>query len=318
MKIDEIKRIPMSDILLSFNIPVISGMFTAIWRNDEKPSCKILNDGKTGAWIFYDHGTGDRGTNIDLIMKLKGCSLREAFLHLESFVDCFSRNSGFHEKDETRSEVDDSIYKINKLHSEKQRTTFSGFEIGSEVDDSSYKINKLQKTSWTVTEKEPLTSFTERIKKHRGFETEDCRNIFAVRIQKEHIKIRLCGHQNIAGGWNCFFPEHGKFKAVVSPDGLGWDKGTENRLIVAESIFDGIATRKLTGFHADIIYGRCPLARRMAIAISKRPLQYDEIIIAFDNDAAGNIAAENFTGTRLRMTEKDPSSEWIVKLSTGK
>jgi DNA primase len=63
------------------------GMYRSPLRNDSNPSFKV--DYQKDLW--YDFGTGEGGSIIDLVMKLENCLLPEAFRRLETFFS-FHRN----------------------------------------------------------------------------------------------------------------------------------------------------------------------------------------------------------------------------------
>lgn len=56
------------------------GNAIAFWRGDNSPSVSI--DRNTGLW--YDFGTGEGGTILDLVMKIEGCTLQEAVKRINS------------------------------------------------------------------------------------------------------------------------------------------------------------------------------------------------------------------------------------------
>ncbi len=81
--LDEIKAIPIRDILDRYGIEVHRGnKFRAIWRRDENPSCDYHED--KNAWC--DRGAGNEGGSvIDLIMKLENCNCGEAIKLLSEY-----------------------------------------------------------------------------------------------------------------------------------------------------------------------------------------------------------------------------------------
>lgn len=58
-----------------------SGNYFSPFRTDTHPSFHI----DERKHVFYDHGEGEGGTVIDLVMRLKGCSFREALDYLAAF-----------------------------------------------------------------------------------------------------------------------------------------------------------------------------------------------------------------------------------------
>lgn len=56
------------------------GMYFSPQRNDSNPSLKVDYDKN----LWYDFGADERGSTVDLVMKLENCSVAEAFLRLEN------------------------------------------------------------------------------------------------------------------------------------------------------------------------------------------------------------------------------------------
>ena len=80
--IENLKATPIADYLRTFGQEVAGRKnIVAFWRGDNNPSVSI--DHNQNVW--YDHGTGEGGSVIDLVMRVEGCSFSEACKRLENF-----------------------------------------------------------------------------------------------------------------------------------------------------------------------------------------------------------------------------------------
>jgi hypothetical protein len=80
-KYEEIKnRISIADYLKVMAIAVNKNMFSAVWRGERTPSVHILEQGRK----WYDFGTYESGSVIDLCAKVENISVAEAVERLSS------------------------------------------------------------------------------------------------------------------------------------------------------------------------------------------------------------------------------------------
>lgn len=80
--IENLKATPIADYLRTFGHDVAGRKnIVAFWRGDNNPSVSI--DHNKNVW--YDHGTGEGGSVLDLVMKIEGCDFAEACRKLEDF-----------------------------------------------------------------------------------------------------------------------------------------------------------------------------------------------------------------------------------------
>ena len=98
MNIQEANNISIKHYLSGLNIFSVKekdhyGMYRSPFRSDAEPSFKV--DYRQNLW--YDFGTGEGGTMIDLAMKINQCSFAEAMKKLSANSDSFS----FHGKQST-------------------------------------------------------------------------------------------------------------------------------------------------------------------------------------------------------------------------
>ncbi|NOT74942.1 MAG: hypothetical protein HOP08_08430 [Cyclobacteriaceae bacterium] len=106
----EAKKIPITDYLSSLGFgPVkirgIDQWYHSPFRDERTPSFKV----NTRLNVWYDHGTGDGGTILDLGAKLHGCSLQEFLEKLSTdnyqLPVCFHQPKVPLEKPENRLEI---------------------------------------------------------------------------------------------------------------------------------------------------------------------------------------------------------------------
>ena len=303
----KIKKVEMETVLSDLEIPVYqtgkNRMFVASWRSEKKASCQLMpHRGGDSAYIYQDWG-GENGTNIDLVMLSQGWGYPESVRWLRN--QYLSGNA-------TAAPAKNNLLKC-----------------------PSASVTPTTPPGWKILENEhPFKRFGKALVKLRRVAWADCdhNGIRALRIQNTQNtqkKFWVCAFPLISGGWTCFLPEHGKFRTVIAPNGLGWVKGLRNEVIIAESICDGIAAQKLTGFVGgkrvtDLLICPTKLAARAGKALLKRLKskgKYDVIINAMDNDSPGEEASERilyYIGAgqvgpvqRLELTRKDPCDELV-------
>ena len=80
--IENLKTLPIADYLhhIGINVPQ-RGNICATWRGDSNPSVSI----NTTKNIWYDHGTGEGGSVLDLVMRVENCDFNEACRKVENF-----------------------------------------------------------------------------------------------------------------------------------------------------------------------------------------------------------------------------------------
>lgn len=97
--IEKIKGIPIASYLERKGIQMPArGNICAFWRGDKIPSVSLDRAGNR----WYDHGTGEHGSVIDLVMAIEDCSFSQAVEKLESGnygVACFARASNSMERE---------------------------------------------------------------------------------------------------------------------------------------------------------------------------------------------------------------------------
>ena len=80
--IENLKALPIADYLhhIGINVPQ-RGNICATWRGDSNPSVSI----NTTKNVWYDHGTGEGGSVLDLVMRVENCDFNEACRKVEDF-----------------------------------------------------------------------------------------------------------------------------------------------------------------------------------------------------------------------------------------
>ena len=271
-ELKQMKCIPMEELLNNLGIKVkncgLNYMFKAIWRNEKTASVSI-NHASDGAWIFFDHGTNEKGTNIDLVMKVTGWSYIQT-------VQWLRNNSSF----------------FSFLKSQN-------YSIKDQNNDNN---NTASTAKWTLLSNQPLNYLLELFKTERHL-SETALNKSKIReLKVKHISKQtsfwIAGHKNIDEGWELFSPKLGGFKSCIAPKGISLIKGSDNKLIIAESIIDVISAKILLNIEADLLsLNSTKLSKRVRIALNKRGKAYDRIILCLDNDKVGIEA------TQLLITE---------------
>lgn len=85
--LEKIKAIPICEYLASKGVKVPAhGNISAFWRGDRNPSVSLDRAGNR----WYDHGTGEHGSVIDLCMRFEGCSFEQALDILASGSSSFT------------------------------------------------------------------------------------------------------------------------------------------------------------------------------------------------------------------------------------
>ena len=84
MKTDELKQISIRDFLARSGITPVrenpfGGMYLSPLRDERTASFHV----SYARNLWYDHGTGEGGSVIDLVMKLQNCTFRKACANLE-------------------------------------------------------------------------------------------------------------------------------------------------------------------------------------------------------------------------------------------
>jgi len=293
-ELKQIKCLSMEEVVKSFGVEIIkigaSIMFKALWRNEKVASVSI-RQASDGVWIFKDHGTGDKGTNIDLVMKLTNWSYIETVQWFRKQLSFFSfpKSKQFKQKKE-----------INK-----QEVLSKKWEIISN-EDPKYLLK--------IFENERLLS--EKILKELNIRE---LNIKHIKSQKKYL---LAGHKNIKGGWELFNPKEKGFKTCIYPKGISLITNGSRELIIAESLIDVMSAKNILRIEGDLLsLNSTNLSKDAGLVLKKRKKKYDRILLCLDNDEAGekgsNLLKEELSelGEIVKfdyLHGDDPSEEWVM------
>lgn len=127
------KKIPITEYLSSIGVEPAKIRGNNYWyysplRNERDPSFKVNN--KLNLW--YDHGSGEGGTIIDLGAKLNSCSASE-FVQKLSFDSLDLHNVSFQRPDSTNPENKLSIISVDELRSQDLINYLRGRSIDEDV-----------------------------------------------------------------------------------------------------------------------------------------------------------------------------------------
>ena len=293
-ELKQIKCLSMEEVVTTFGVKVVRNgsnvMFKAQWRNEKVASVSI-RQASDGVWVFKDHGTGNKGTNIDLVMKINDWSYIET-------VQWFRKRLSFF-----------SFPKPKKIKQKKAMTNNVEISMKWEILSNQNPKNLLR-----IFEKERHLS-------EKNLKESNIREL-KVKHMKSQTKYLLAGHQNIKGGWELFNPRLKGFKSCIYPKGISMiNKGSKN-LIVAESLIDVISAKKIMRIEGDLLsLNSTNLSKDVVLLLKKSKKKYDKILLCLDNDKAGKSGSQLLKSdlSGLGNIEEydykygnDPSSELIL------
>jgi len=283
----------MEEVVSSFGVEVkksgASVMFKALWRNEKVASVSI-RQAADGVWVYKDHGTGDKGTNIDLVMKINNWSYIETVKWFRKRLYFFS----FPKPDQVKQKKEIN----NKVVLSKK------WEIISNQDP-----------------KHLLGIFeNERLLSESNLKEVNIRELKIKHI-KSQKKYLLAGHQNIKGGWELFSPKLEGFKSCIYPKEISLITKGSNQLIIAESLIDVISVKNILRIEGDLLsLNSTNLSKNAGLSLKRRKKNYDRILLCLDNDEAGESGSQLLKEelSELGKIEKysykhgnDLSEEWI-------
>ena len=317
------ENLTIPQVLDTYGIPYRIDNHNQLWfkiRDEKNPSCKAQEGNRW--WVWYDHGSGENGTVIDLIWQLEGHSGNINFKELrqilrEKFPFLFSQpvsSRGENEQIDTPS---------NQTENEPTKTLPVTVKRSLSPKRMSKKIQTLL---W----------------KERRLKVADLER-FSVNLVQIGERWRL-GVRNIQGGWEVFDIQSSGWKQAIGPKNISVlkspsekEKSSEKVIVVAESAFDVIAVSKLIGK----ISNSCEWVSLNSVVNAEKFINWIkerldssekkkgkgkgdiEVILALDNDEAGKKAREWLKREleRLGITcriyrsyyDKDPMEAWLSK-----
>ena len=292
-ELKQMKCISMEEVIKTMGVEVVrSGsnvMFKALWRNEKVASVSI-RQAADGVWIFKDHGTGDKGTNIDLVMKITNWSYIETVQWLRKRLSFFS------------------FPKPKKIQSEK--------DINNKV---------VLSKKWEIISNQNPKYLLRIFEKERHLSAKNLKGSNIRELKVKHVKSKkyylLAGHQNIKGGWELFNPRVKGFKSSIYPKGISLITNGSKDLIIAESLIDVISAKKILKIEGELLsLNSTNLSKDAGAKLKRSEKKYDRILLCLDNDESGKSGSQLLKAelSNLGTIEKynykygnDPSSEWI-------
>ena len=262
-ELNTIKRLDMTALAESAGIQVKNGHFKAVWRDDRRPSVSILQAGD-GVWVWKDHGANEKGTNIDLFMKLYSLSYVQA------------------------------VKALRKQTLREQTFSFPVAGIPGSSKKGNYAATKQKKkTGWKILDEYDLNAKTLQLfKSHRGLRPEYVKNagIKQLLLLLGDKKFSLCGHQNMSGKWELYNVQGG-FKSSTGKDITYISRG-KNTLVIAESLIDAISCEQIKEEIFDLLVLNSVEMINRAVDFLSDLKSYSKIVVATDSDKEGKKAAD--------------------------
>ena len=267
MTIAEAKNISIKEFLSEIGIEPAQnrggyGMYNSPLRNENTPSFKV--DYQKNLW--YDFGTSEGGTFIDLVMKMQECDFISALRHIEENMKQgkFSSSFSFHRKD--------------------NQPTVSKIEI---------------------TEVAPLTnpallSYTKERAIPVSIIKDYCKEVNYKIGDKNYFAI---GFKNDDGGWEL---RNKYFKGGTSPKGITTIKNGSDSCLIFEGFMDALSflvVKNITYFRQNVIVlnSVTNLAKAEKFIIS-----HNKIYTFLDNDEAGKQALEKIKKLGIDVIDQSP------------
>lgn len=319
MKASDVKRLLDIPTVLDYYGKPYEHKNNAYWfklRDESQASCKAIL-GDNGHWVWFDHGSGEGGTVIDLIWQLEGnigqTDLKETLEIIKHrFPSFFTvlNNLSLHSPQSVSPSQSASS---TQSHSQTQSTSSSENKEPSLVLSPLKLSFKMKQLLW----------------EERKFTPEDLEE-FGIKLVKYQDKWRL-GAKNISNGWELFDIQpksRGGWKMALGPKDISIlrrDEVERGEVIIVESPFDVVATYKLTNGHWKGIWvslNTTAKAKDITSLIEKEKEKVTEVVVAVDRDEAGDKAYETIEKalegvvhvTRFWCQhKKDPCNAWLWK-----
>lgn len=285
-EIQAIKELDPEIILSDLSIPYTKRHSyyeaKAIWRGDRNPSLSVFSD--KNVWRWKDHSTGETGTFIDLVIKVKGYDyveavkyLRENFLYRHSFSQSRKlqpQKPEPHQKQKKPKKPKQHLQKVREL------------QLSNTIKAFLYRTRKINHfPEWLKQIEYKLNSYTGEITQI-GFGVRDDAGNYHVRYALENSKVKervLRQNEN-----------EGTTYSLIRKGG--------KKVVVVEGFMDGIRSDSL--LEADILILNGVENWKKAVNKLKK---YDKIYLALDNDNAGRRTEQeivkNLTGKEILRVE---------------
>jgi hypothetical protein len=266
----------------------------ATWRGDRHPSVRLYR--VDGRWLWHDHGTGDGGSLIDLVMRCQGLDFRSA-------VEWLAGD-----------------------HSSSPSPPGSP-ESGGEGKKAGVEI--------TQTYERPSQSVVRALWTHRRLTWEDLERFRAqvVRVRfvsgKEATKIAFAV---VGGGYELKDVQPGGVSLTVPPKGISVADPGRPEVLVAESVYDALAADRLCpGTPRTLVSLNSTALAPRAVEYIRGQKGVRRVALALDADEAGQRAAQviedglsdlHIDIQTLRwlgycVDAKDPSDAWVQRCKSA-
>jgi len=227
------------------------GLYLSPFREEHTPSFKV--DYVQNLW--YDFGTGDGGSIVDLVMKLNGCSFQEVITDVNQYVSTTARQAnGF------------SFHRNGSLNGEPLRTILNILPI-----------THPKLVVWV---------------RERGIELElanrYCKEIHYRNRDKDYFSV---GFRNDKGGYE--LNNRPGFKSCIPPKDITTIRNNKDVCLVFEGFWDFLSYLTIqkiekTKYDVAVLNSTTNLQKAMDFLKSHR-----EVYTYLDNDEAGQKATES-------------------------
>lgn len=265
MKISDLNKLSIRNYLAQMNIHPVKdrgyyGMYHSPFRADDNASMKV--DFQKNLWI--DFGSNEGGTMIDLVMRLRNCSVKEAMLELNQY------NST-------------SVNQYNNTTVQQQSDSFSFHGNNSNNDTPTIAIQKVL----PIAHKALIDYLSDR-KINIDIAKQHCSEIHYSVNNKPYFAI---GFQNDSEGW---ILRSEPFKGCTSMDIkiYNYNNNLKDICLVFEGFMDYLSYLTLKNIHVpqeDVIVLNS--LSNLPKAINQLKV-YKEVQTYLDNDEAGKKATQ--------------------------
>jgi hypothetical protein len=289
-----LKSIPPSDIAnalgIDFRPTIRGGMLPAIWRGENHSSVSYLKSSQ-GHWYWTDFGTGEGGSQIDLVMKQLSMSYIQAIYQLQKICHGYS------------ADLAPISFSFSLPFSKPSKSSWKIQSIRScEISD----INVLEKQRHLSSDLIPLDKLKWITIMHR---------------QKKFLR-ECYGIINSSGGYELFsgYPScHSlSFKSCCGKKDISVINRNARNWVICESLIDTMSVQQMYGesLFSLISLNGVTQVDRVGAFLAKYHSRIERLVLALDHDSPGEIAQEKIIGfckqfrisfEILNYTGKDPN-----------
>lgn len=238
------------------------------YRDEKTPSFKV--DREKNLW--YDHGTGEGGTIIDLILKIEGCSVREAL----AILDKNSSGLSFKNKLDIQGTLFDTGAKKSSFIAKQKKPKQEIIKTGVLKNIALLDYIKSRGIDEELAKKYLLEIY---------YRYND-KNYFAIAFQNDSQAYEIRSKY---------------FKGTIGTKDITTIKGLkQEKVVIFEGFFDFLSA--LTYYKKERFYSDVIILNSVALLpnILEQLKAYKEVFLFLDNDKTGNRAKslikDNFGG----------------------